>query len=75
MSAKPKPKSKAKAQKATTATARLRPGGLDDLVLAHMRRHRDELPLTASAVAKALGRSSGAVQRSADLRAAGIGLG
>jgi hypothetical protein len=41
--------------------ARLRPGELDGLVLAHMRKHKKELPLTASAIGKAIERSSGAV--------------
>jgi hypothetical protein len=40
---------------------RLRPGGLDRLVLAYMREHDDEGPFGPSAVAKGLGRSSGAV--------------
>jgi hypothetical protein len=41
--------------------ARLRAGELDDLVLAHMRKHKEQGPLTASAIAKGIGRSSGAV--------------
>ena len=40
---------------------RLRPGELDGLVLAHMRAHKGDLPLTASAIGQAIGRSSGAV--------------
>jgi hypothetical protein len=40
---------------------RLRPGGLDELVLAYMRGHREEGPFGPTAVAKGLGRSSGAV--------------
>jgi DNA-binding Lrp family transcriptional regulator len=40
---------------------RLRAGELDDLVLAYLRKHREQGPLTASAIAKAIGRSSGAV--------------
>ena len=40
---------------------RLRPGELDGLVLAHMRKHEDDGPLTASAIGKAIERSSGAV--------------
>ena len=40
---------------------RLRPGELDGLVLAHMRKHKDDGPLTASAIGKGIGRSSGAV--------------
>lgn len=40
---------------------RLRPGELDGLVLAYMRKHRDDGPLTASAIGKGIGRSSGAI--------------
>lgn len=40
---------------------RLRPGELDGLVLTYMRKHEGEWPLTASAIAKGIGRSSGAV--------------
>jgi hypothetical protein len=40
---------------------RLRPGELDGLVLAHMRRHREDGPLTATTIGKAISRSSGAV--------------
>jgi len=40
---------------------RLRPGELDGLVLAYMRKHRDDAPSTASAIAKGTGRSAGAV--------------
>jgi len=40
---------------------RLGPGELDGLVLAHMRKHEDDGPLTASAIGKGIGRSSGAV--------------
>ncbi len=44
------------------ATARrLRPGELDRLVLAYLKKHRDEGPLTASAIGKGIERSSGAV--------------
>jgi hypothetical protein len=60
-SAKPKVKGKAKPKKATTAKGHLRPGELDGMVLAYMRAHKDELPLTPSAIGKGLGRSSGAV--------------
>jgi hypothetical protein len=45
----------------TKGTRRLRPGELDGLVLGYMRRHKAELPLTASAIGKGLHRSSGAV--------------
>jgi hypothetical protein len=40
---------------------RLRPGELDKLVLAYMRKHKEDGPSTASAIAKGIGRSSGAV--------------
>lgn len=40
---------------------RLRPGGLDELVVGYMRDHREEGPFGAVAVARGLGRSSGAV--------------
>lgn len=53
MSAKPKEKSSTK--------GRLSPGELDGLVLSHLRKRKDDGPLTASAVAKGIERSSGAV--------------
>jgi hypothetical protein len=40
---------------------RLRPGELEGLVLTYMRKHEDDGPLTASAIGKDIGRSSGAV--------------
>jgi hypothetical protein len=40
---------------------RLRPGELDGLVLAYMAKHKDDAPLTATAIGKGLGRSAGAV--------------
>jgi len=40
---------------------RLRPGGLDELVLAYMHGHREEGPFGPTTIAKGLGRSSGAV--------------
>jgi hypothetical protein len=43
------------------APKRLRPGELDDLVLAHMAKHKDDGPLTATTIGKGLGRSPGAV--------------
>jgi hypothetical protein len=52
---------KSHAKKATAPTGRLRPGELDGLVLPYMRKHKKELPLTASAIGKAIERSSGAV--------------
>ena len=45
----------------TAAKKRLRPGELDGQVLAYMRKHRDGGPLTASAIGKGIGRSSGAI--------------
>jgi hypothetical protein len=39
---------------------RLRPGELDGKVLAYLRKHRNDGPLTASAIGKGIGRSSGA---------------
>lgn len=43
------------------AGARLRPGQLDGIVLGYMREHATDGPLGPTAVAKGLGRSSGAV--------------
>lgn len=40
---------------------RLRAGGLDPLVLGYMRKHAADGPLTASAIARGIQRSSGAV--------------
>jgi hypothetical protein len=40
---------------------RLAPGGLDKLVLGYMRQHKKDAPHTASAIGKAIKRSSGAV--------------
>lgn len=40
---------------------RLRPGQLDGQVLAYMRRHKDNGPLTASAISKGIERSAGAI--------------
>jgi hypothetical protein len=45
----------------TAKRKRLRPGQLDPLVLAYMRKHKADAPLTATAVGKGLGRSAGAV--------------
>lgn len=42
-------------------SGRLAPGALDKVVLGHMRRHRKAAPHTASAIGKAIERSSGAV--------------
>jgi hypothetical protein len=40
---------------------RLGPGELDALVLTYIREHEREVPLTASAIAKGIERSAGAV--------------
>lgn len=40
---------------------RLRPGELDGLVLIYMQKHEGEWPLTASAIGRGIGHSSGAV--------------
>jgi hypothetical protein len=40
---------------------RLRPGQLDGLVLGYMKKHKSELPITATKVARGIKRSSGAV--------------
>jgi len=40
---------------------RLRPGELDALVLTHMRENEKDLPMTPTAIARSIGRSSGAV--------------
>jgi hypothetical protein len=46
---------------AKTKAERLGPGELDKLVLGYMRRHKKDAPHTASAIGKAIKRSSGAV--------------
>ena len=46
---------------AGTAGKRLRPGQLDGLVIGYLRKHKELLPLGTGAVAKGIGRSSGAV--------------
>jgi hypothetical protein len=53
-----------KPKKATSSGSknnRLGPGGLDKLVLGHLRQHKEDSPQTASAIGKAIERSSGAV--------------
>jgi len=40
---------------------RLRPGELDGQVLAYMRKHKADGPLTASAIGKGINRSAGAI--------------
>ena len=57
----PASKSSGKARKAKVNGGRLGPGELDKLVLAHLRQHKGEAPHSASAIGKAIERSSGAV--------------
>lgn len=45
----------------TSGQERLRPGQLEGLVLGYMKKHKGELPLTPSKVARGIKRSSGAV--------------
>lgn len=52
---------RAKRLAAEPKSGRLAPGELDKLVLGYMRRHKKAAPHTASAVAKEIKRSSGAV--------------
>jgi len=59
--AKATPKRNGKSPKAKSKDGRLGPGELDKLVLAYMGEHKGEAPHTASAIGKAIGRSSGAV--------------
>ncbi len=40
---------------------RLRPGQLEGLVLGYMKKHKDELPIGPTTVARGIKRSSGAV--------------
>lgn len=56
-----KAKAKRNGKKAKVKGGRLGPGELDGLVLTYMRKHKDDGPLTASAIGKAIERSSGAV--------------
>jgi hypothetical protein len=55
-----KPKRTARARR-PGKSKRLRPGEMDELVLACLREHEPDWPMTASAVAKLIGRSGGAV--------------
>lgn len=57
----PEPKDRANATRRAKAGARLRPGELDGLVLAHMRERAEDGPLTATVIGKGIGRSQGAV--------------
>jgi hypothetical protein len=54
-------KSGSKSRKKQQAQERLRPGQLDGFVLGYMKKHRRELPLSPTAVAHGIKRSSGAV--------------
>ena len=54
-------KAKVGKPRASGARKRLRPGELDGLVIAHLRKRADVLPLGPGAIAKGIGRSSGAV--------------
>lgn len=56
-----KPKAAAASKRAAKHSKRLRPGELDGLVLSYMCKQEEELPLTASAIAKGIKKSSGAV--------------
>lgn len=55
-----KKKSSANGSK-TQDQERLRPGQLDGLVLGYMKKHKGELPITPTRVARGIKRSSGAV--------------
>ena len=57
----PKAPGGGKPKAAAKATKRLRPGELDGLVLSYMCKNEKDLPVTPGTVAKAIGRSSGAV--------------
>ena len=59
--AKSKAKRPGKPAKAKSRNGRLGPGELDGLVLAYLRTHKDDGPLTPSAIGKGIERSSGAV--------------
>lgn len=52
---------RSKRSAAEPKSGRLAPGELDKLVLGYMRRHKKDAPHTASAIGKAIKRSSGAV--------------
>lgn len=54
-------RSRAGGERRKSGTERLRPGGLDRIVIADLKKRETEWPLTASAVGKSVGRSSGAV--------------
>jgi hypothetical protein len=54
-------RSRAGGERRKSGTERLRPGGLDRIVMADLKKREAEWPLTASAVGKSVGRSSGAI--------------
>lgn len=56
-----KAKSEGKPEAAGKGKNRLRPGELDGLVLSYMCKNEKDLPVTPGTIAKAIGRSSGAV--------------
>jgi hypothetical protein len=56
-----KPKATVASNGNTKHTKRLRPGELDGLVLSYICKHEGEMPLSASAIAKGIEKSSGAV--------------
>jgi hypothetical protein len=58
---KPPKRPSGKAASKRSKSGRLGPGKLDKLVLAYMRQHKGEAPHTASAIGRAIKRSSGAV--------------
>jgi hypothetical protein len=58
---KPARKPSGKAAPTRSKGGRLGPGELDKLVLAYMGKHQGDAPQTASAIGKAIERSSGAV--------------
>src|SRR5438128_6694441 len=49
------------AAKGSSSSKRLRPGELDGIVIADLKAREADWPLTATAVGKSVGRSSGAV--------------
>jgi len=59
--AKSKAKRPGKPAKAKSPNGRLGPGELDGLVLAYMRKRKNDGPLTPSAIGRGIKRSSGAV--------------
>lgn len=56
-----KNRASAKGQSPNGKPKRLKPGELDGLVIAYMRDHEKELPLSPTKIATGIGRSSGAV--------------